>query len=398
MNENPQNNNNRAVRVATIAAFVPFLVYPFVVQMPGIIINEIVYAFSLDGANEGLIATLTSLGFMISLFLVIFVQGRAQKIFILLIATAVQAVALFISGISPTFLLLCFGSVLVGFSGGFIDSGCNSAIVDARKNDSTRYLGYLHGFFGVGSFLSPLVILWALRYTDWRGVHYALAIVSMLVVLLIFLVRQGAAGERNTPTVREHLFTKEDLLTHLRIERNVFLTLAGFFAMFTVAAAMVWVVRYMTLLYNAEEIGMLSISVYWVCATINRFFLSRIIKLPPMTLFIFGAFLSGVFVLFGVLSGNPIVFCMMMGALGLCSGQFIPVLVSEFAKGYEGKTTFTTSILMFVMGAARIAAPVTMAFFGTQISLNIGMMLPAVAAFATGVCGWCAIRCTRAIS
>ena len=395
MNDNAKNNNKRAARVVTVAAFASFLVYPFVVQMPGVLINEIVDAFSLDGASEGLIGTLTSLGFMISLILVIFVQGRAQKIIILLIASAAQAVALAISGISPTFLLLCFGSVLVGFSGGFIDAGCNSAIVDVQKRDSARYLGYLHGLFGIGSLLSPLVFLWMLRFTDWRGVHYALAVTSMLVVLLIYLIRQGAKREKNTQTVREHLFTKEDLSTYLRVKRNVFLMLAGFFAMFTVAAVMVWVVRYMTLLYDAEELGMLSISLYWVCATINRFFLSRVIKLPTMTFFIFGALLSGIFILVGVLSGNPIVFCIMMGALGLCSGQLIPLLVSECAKGYEGKTTFTTSILMFVMGASRIVAPVTMAFLGTQISLNVGMMLPVATALATAGCGWYTLRCTE---
>jgi MFS family permease len=392
MDESSQKNNNRAAGTVTLAALISILVYSFVVSLPGVLINEVVEEFSLSGADEGLMGTLTSLGFLLSLFFVIMVQGRAQKITVLLISCLVQAVTLSICGFSPTFLILCIGCVFVGFSGGFIDTGCNSSIVDVRKLDSTKYLGYLHGLFGIGSLLTPLVFLWVLRYTDWRGIHYALAVASALIVLLIFPLTRGTGKKSDAPVMREHLFTKSDLLTYLRVKRNVFLALAGFFSMFSIASVMVWIVRYMTLRFDAEELGMLSISVYWVCATINRFTVTRVFKLHPMKLCVLGAIFSGASLIIGVFSGNAIVLCVMLGVFGLCSGHFIPVLISECAVGYEGRTTFTTSLLMFVMSVSRIAAPVMMAFIGTQISLTLGMMLPVVTALVTACCGWFALR------
>jgi len=392
MSESIPSNNNRTAGVVTTAALVSIFVYSFVVSLPAILINEVVDAFSLEGADEGLMGTMVNLGFMFSLFFVILVQGRAKKSTILLVAMASQAVMLFVCGFSFVFHLFCVGCVLVGFSGGFIDTFSNSSIVDVRKHESAKHLGYLHGLFGVGSLLSPLVFFWMLRHTDWRGVHYALAIASTIVMLLIFLLTRGFKKPSRETATREHLFTRSDLFSYMRIKRNIALTLAGMFSMFTIASVMVWIVRYMTLRYNAADLGALSITVYWICATANRFLLAQVVKRAPMKFFALGALLSGVFLLTGIVSGNPVVLCVMIGAFGFCSGHFVPVLVSECAVGYEGKTTFTTSLLMFIMCIGRIAAPVLMAFVGTQISLTIGMLLPVAAALLSTGCGWYALK------
>jgi fucose permease len=381
-------HNNKTAKVVTTAALSSIFIYSLVVSLPAILINEVVEAFSLQGTDEGLMGSLTSLGFMIALFITILVQGRVKKITILIVAPAVQALMLFFSGFSPTFIMFCIGCTFIGFSGGFIDSTANSAIVDVRKHESTKYLGYLHGLFGVGSLSAPLIFILVQRYIDWRGIHYSLAIASFVVVVLVFILTRRDKNVQEQQTEREHLFTKRDLFAYLRIRRNVALSLAGFFAMFAIACTTIWIVRYMTLRYDAAELGVLSISVYWVCSTVNRFLLSKLIKRAPMKFFALGAALSTVSLLIGIFFGSPVVLCVMMGVFGLCSGHFIPVLVSECAVGYEGRTTFTTSFLMFVMCIARIVSPLMIAFVSTQISLTLGMMLPVTAALMTMICGW----------
>jgi len=394
MNETVISNDKRTAGVITTAALVSIFIYSFVVSLPGILINEVVEAFSLDGADEGYMGALTSFGFLLSLIFVLLIQGRAKKTTILAVAFGAQALMLFVSGFSPTFYLFLVGCTFIGFSGGFIDTCSNSAIVDVRKQESAKYLGFLHGLFGVGSLLTPIVYIWAQRYIDWRGAHYSLAIASILVMLMIYLMTRGMKEKstQETAHVKEHLFTKADLFNYLKEKRKVALILAGFFSMYAIASVMVWIVRYMTLSYDAAELGALSISVYWICSTANRFLLAQVIKRAPMKFFALGAALSGVFILIGVFSGNPIVLCIMMGLFGFCSGHFIPVLVSECAKGYEGKTTFTTSLAMFLMAIGRIAAPILIAYVSTQISLTLGMMLPAAAAFLSLGCGLYAIK------
>ena len=392
MDDSVQKNIKKTAGVITTASLVSIFVYSFVVSLPGILINEVVETFSLEGTSEGLMGTLTSFGFLLSLFFVILFQGRAKKTTILIAALAAQAITLFLCGFSPVFFLFCISCLLVGFCGGFIDTNTNSTIVDVRKNESARYLGYLHGLFGVGSLLSPLLLIWALRHTSWRGIHYALAIASLLIMLLVYMLTRGHAGTGEQAMGREQLFTKADLLSYIKSKRNITLALAAFFSMFLIACVTMWIRRYMTLRYDADDLGALSITVFWVCVTANRFLLAQLIKKAPMKFFALGTLLSGVFILIGVFSGNPVVLCVMTGAFGFCSGHFVPVLVSESAVGFEGRTTFTTSIIMFVMSAGRMVAPVTIAFISSQISLTFGMMLPIAAAVLATVFGWFAIR------
>ena len=390
MNEKEKSNENNVTRAVTSAAFISIFVYSIVVSMPGVLVNEIVYAFSLDGAEEGLMASLVSVGFVLSIFFTIMAQGRAKKTIVLSVAFAAQAVMLFASGFSPTFILFCIGCALIGFAGGFIDTYTNSAVVDVRKKESTKYLGYLHGFFGVGSVLAPLILFWALRYTDWRGLHYALAVASIAVVVAILILTRGSKKKSAVAAVREHVFTKNDLLAYFKMGRNIALNLAGFFAMFAIAGVMVWIVRYMRLQHDAEELGMLAMTVYWIFATLARFLTALFIKRAQLKFFALGGLLSSICILAGVLSGNPIILVIALGIFGFCSGHFIPVLVSECAIGYEGRTTFTTSILMSVMGVARIIAPIMMAFLSSQVGLTIAMMLPVVMALSAMTCGWVA--------
>jgi len=305
----------------------------------------------------------------------------------MIIAYAVQSVMLFVCGISPTFFLLCIGCVFIGFSGGFIDTASNSVIVDVRKENSAKYLGYLHGLFGVGSLLAPVAYIWAERHTDWRGVHFALAVASILVMLIMCFLARNAGNDCKDTSAREHLFTKADLMAYLRIPRNVVLAFAGFFAMYAIVCTLVWAVRYMTLRYDAAELGVLSLTIYWICSTVNRFFLAQLVKRAPMKFFALGSAVSAISLLIGIFSGSPVVFCVMMGVFGFSSGHFIPVLVSECAKGYEGRTTFTTSFIMFVMCISRVISPLMIAFLSTQVSLTAGMMLPVAASFGCMVCG-----------
>jgi len=385
-------DSRRAARAVTIAASVTIFTYSFVLAPANTLINEVVTEFSLTGASEGLKSSLLSVGFMLSLFTIPLIQGRAQKLTMIVAACALQAVMLLASGAAPTFLLFGISCVILGFSGGFVDTFTNSAVVDVHKAESARYLGYIHGLFGIGSLLAPLLFFWLLRHTDWRVVFYTISGASAVTALFVYLLTIRRGGERAMPASREQLFKMSDLLDYMRRKRNIALALACFFSTVAQGGVLAWIVRYMTLRFDAAELGAMAFSAFWVCATINRFCFSQTIKKAPMKYFTVGAILHGVFLTAGVVSASPIVLCVMVGAVGLSGGHFFPVLISEFATGYEGKTSFTTSLMMFIAGLSRIVTPVLVAYTSTQVSLFIGIMIPAAAAFVAAVCGWLVVR------
>ena len=388
MSENEQNYTKKAAGVITTAALASIFTYSFVMALPNTIINEVVNEWNLEGASEGLMSSLISIGFIFALIIIPLIQGRTQKVTILIAACLLQASLLFIGGLVPTFLMFGISCALLGFSGGFIDTNANSIIVDVRKSESPKFLGYLHGLFGVGSLIAPLLFLWLLLTTgNWRVIFYTLTAISMLTALLIFLITHGSGKKGEETSIQEDKMKFADMSVYLRNKRNIYLALAGIFCTLSLVGVIVWIVRYMTIRFDAGELGAISISAFWLLATVNRFAMSQIVKRAPMKFFALGATFYAVFLAIGIVSANPYVLCVMVGLVGFCGGHFIPVLVSQCAAGYEGKTSFTTSFIMFVMSGSRIVTPLLMAYVGTQISLIVGMIIPIAAALIAACFG-----------
>jgi len=396
MNDMPKTAKNDAARKITIAAIVSAFIYSFVMTLPSTVINEVIDEFSLTGAGEGFMISIINVGFLASLFVVPLFQGRVRKITMIIAACVLQAMMLLMIGAAPGLLFFSVACVFLGISEGFVDTCSNSIIVDVWKDRSAKYLGYLHGLYGVGSLIAPLLIYRLMSSVHWRGVHYIIATASAATALFIFIFVRNRKGAEVRTVIAERKMTKSDIAAFFKSRRSIVLSIAGFMAAMAQGGVVMWIVRYMTLRFDAAQLGALAMSAYWLCATVNRLLLAQIMKREPMKFFALGALLFGIILAIGVFSGNAVVLCVAVGAAGFCGGLFIPVLVSEFAVGYEGRTSFTTSMAMFFTGVPRIAAPVLVALASTAVSLIFGMMIPVVSAIAAAVCGLLAYRFSKA--
>ena len=66
---------------------------------------------------------------------------------------------------------------LLGAGNNITDSCCNSYIVDLHPTDNSKYLNLLHGFFGVGGLITPLLITWILNRSGWRASYSVAAVI-----------------------------------------------------------------------------------------------------------------------------------------------------------------------------------------------------------------------------
>jgi fucose permease len=78
--------------------------------------------------------------------------------------------------LSPVFWLFVASGTAIGVAAGLVDSGVNTAVALANRN---RLLNLLHGCYGVGTSIGPLVITAALLAGSWRP-GYALLLVVQL--------------------------------------------------------------------------------------------------------------------------------------------------------------------------------------------------------------------------
>ncbi len=379
----------KAAGAVTAAAFVSIFVYALCFSLISVTVNDVVGEFSLFGTSEGLMSSSMSLGGLLALLIIPFAQGRVNKIIALVFAGTLQAIALLVCGVSPDFFLFCIACAFTGVGGSIADAYCNSSITDIHKARSPRYLGYLHGIYGIGSLLGPVAIYALLQLISWRGAYAAVAVAMIIAAAAVLVITRGNRGE--LAAVNETKIGKADIIEYIRKKRNIFLCLTGAFATAAQTGVLVWVVRYMSLRFGADALGAVSLSVFWICATISRFLVVRL-KLAPMRLLIWGSVLGSASIVAGVLSASAAIMCAMLGVLGFAVGNIMPVIFSECAIGYESKTTFSTSAIMLVMGVTRIIAPLLMAYFSAYVSVVLGMLLPAAFALIAAGFGYMTVR------
>lgn len=386
-------SNSRVIRIITIAILSALFAYGFVGSISNVLVNEIIDAFSLTGTAQGLSASLMNMGSLIALFVTPLLQGRIRKTKMIVLSGLLQVAALCVAGSAAGFILFATANAVTGIGCGWLDSYANSCIVDLHPQNSTRYLGWLHGLFGVGSLIAPLAIRWILGWSNWRGVYFAFAGVMLLSVGCIAFTSRKVENTGALSNTQESRLTLKEVGAYLTVKRNVLLLLTTVMTNMVQTGLTCWIARYMFLAYGEVALGATCLTLFWIAATASRFVMPRL-KLRPLTIVMVGAFCATVLLSGGILSGSATVMCVAVCLCGFVTGPFMPMLIAECATGYQGKTTLTTSLMMIVGGVARLAVPLLTASVTSAVSATAGMLVPAAFAVLAGVLSLAALRTT----
>lgn len=386
-------SNSRVIRIITIAILSALFAYGFVGSISNVLVNEIIDAFSLTGTAQGLSASLMNMGSLIALFVTPLLQGRIRKTKMIVLSGLLQVAALCVAGSAAGFILFATANAVTGIGCGWLDTYANSCIVDLHPQNSTRYLGWLHGIFGVGSLIAPLAIRWILGWSNWRGVYFAFAGVMLLSVGCIAFTSRKVENTGALSNTQESRLTLKEVGAYLTVKRNVLLLLTTVMTNMVQTGLTCWIARYMFLAYGEAALGATCLTLFWIAATASRFVMPRL-KLRPLTIVMVGAFCATVLLSGGILSGSATVMCVAVCLCGFVTGPFMPMLIAECATGYQGKTTLTTSLMMIVGGVARLAVPLLTASVTSAVSATAGMLVPAAFAVLAGVLSLAALRTT----
>ena len=94
--------------------------------------------------------------------------------------------------LAPGFWLMLSVAVLAGAAAGSMDSGLNTAI---GLTGRTRLLNLLHGAYGVGSAIGPLVVTVAILTGSWRLAYLALFALDLVIAALWLRQRRRGATQ-----------------------------------------------------------------------------------------------------------------------------------------------------------------------------------------------------------
>jgi fucose permease len=97
----------------------------------------------------------------------------------LVLAGALGALGALVAILSPAFWTFALGGTAIGMTAGLLDSSLNSAVALARRN---RLLNALHGCYGIGTTIGPLVVTAAILAVSWRPAYGVLLLAEVGLV------------------------------------------------------------------------------------------------------------------------------------------------------------------------------------------------------------------------
>jgi fucose permease len=134
--------------------------------------------FGVPVADLGLIFLIATTG---SVLVTVFVGRLIQRLGVpALLAVSSTCAAIGAAGIAfaPGLWLVLGVAVLVGAAAGMMDGGLNTAVALAGR---PRLLNLLHGAYGVGTAIGPLVVTAAILTRSWRFAYVVLVVLDLVI-------------------------------------------------------------------------------------------------------------------------------------------------------------------------------------------------------------------------
>lgn len=205
-----------------------------------------------------------------------FINGYIAKKFpvskILAVSVLLTAIGSLGYAFSPNWLSFLLFVIPTGLGAGSVDSSLNNYVA---LNYSSRHMSWLHGFWGIGSTIGPLIMTFAfVKNLTWRG-GYAIVGIILLLMAILFIFKQF--GFANTQIRNEQKIEQKPINM---VTLNTFLS-AMFFFFYTATEGGIglWIYSVMTEQRNFDPVlaGTL-VAIYWGSLTFGRFMVGFITK------------------------------------------------------------------------------------------------------------------------
>ena len=138
--------------------------------------------FKISRDFQGIFSLIVSFFTIASSFLTIKLTKYLKNYGVIAISIGLTISGLIIIGFSDNYYLLLLAAIPLGFGGGAIDSILNSYVSLHYK---AIHLNFLHAFWGIGAFISPLII--GSFIVDPRGFKDAAFVLSIIQTTILII-------------------------------------------------------------------------------------------------------------------------------------------------------------------------------------------------------------------
>jgi len=304
--------------------------------------------------------------------------GRSRLVWI---AALILAMALGVVALTGSWWPLLFGMALMSGAQGALSTGINALVADANPETRARALNALHGVYGIGAAISPLLIGALLANgVAWRWALGGSGLIWLLYAGIAWRF-SSANGER-----KQHNSAKYSLWVMLQRGPFLALFLIAFSYNGVAWSLLGWIALFMQQSAGFSTILSLSmISVFYVALTVGRFLCAAFAERAgySITLLILAVGISLTYPLV-VLSANPWIVSVGVFLTGLSLSGLFPMALAYGTRLYPAQSGAVSGVLSVAMTLGSMIPPFWTGIIAEQwsfqgaLGVNYVMVLPLI--------------------
>ncbi len=357
------------MRSITLNCYLSLVSFGICLTTIGPALKEIQGEIALTGGQLGLFTTALSIGLIISVLTTGVFINRFRVKSVVLAGQFLVMSGLFMFSVMNRFPVGLTAFFLMGLGGGLIEIVVNTLISEIYAQKRTSALNLLHGFFGVGALIGPILMGYLIESGfGWRLGYEIVALFSATALILQLL----------TSYPKKISSDRIDFSDFFKILKNPYTLLLGAITILYVGSEMVmnyWSVFYMELNSGITKITASSfLSLFWIAMTAGRFLCfvvakkiggkKLLISLSFISIFAFGLFMF---------AGSKIATGGSIFLLGLAFSGIFPTVMALGLDRFPKALSTITGLLMTFLGIGTLLFPLFIGVISDILTLKAGM-------------------------
>lgn len=372
---NDDNAQKRGALAETAAMYLLMFSYAVFTTIVGAILLDLLGEFSMPLTEGGFFSAALNGGAFVGVLLSGVVIDRYHKR--KQIVATFFLFASFLSAIYFTTSLWAYVALLfaAGLSVKIADALLNTLVAEMHPDHKGFYINLLHCFFGIGSFLGPILAGSVVeKYQCWRLAYLILAVACFTLLGLYVFVVRGKLGSRPRHGSESRRVEPVGLRQVLSGKMG-FLWLVLFLYSGHQSGIHNWLPTYSAATLGLDSLAAGTIvSVFWIGLILGRFVCSLLTRrVHERTLIIAGLGLAGLTLWIGLMAGSEFALFGAALATGFLSGGTVPMVLTIGYSWYPGAQGKVSMILFLANTLGAVVFPWIMGLIEGVLGLDAAM-------------------------
>ncbi len=377
--------------IATIFTCVFMGAHSLSMSVFSISLPEIIEHFDITFQQASYLNIARDISATATMVLLMVVADRVDKRILLTATAFLYGIALLLTGVVSSFVIMVLLRAAIGMFGGFVNSVTTAYTSDLYGENRARYISILHTLFALGSMLGPVFAAFCISVSSWQlsyliagGVFLASSTVFLLVMKVV-----GAPKPKVLPADRKsrvkipYIEIAKNRNVQFLCLGNLLLASVNFFSMWLPTYldffdSSTYTIELTTIIMTASSLGMLVSRISYAA------FVS--IRIRPSDYLRFACVISAALFVIMLLAKSPVVWVIGIALYGFVSGSTFTantvLACREFPQFSATVTSFTgffttagSMIFNTVVGIFADMGYYTEAMFIPVVSLGISFMV-----------------------